>query len=101
MPKKGDDLELATALVSLDHHGVAVKIGASIKSVRAIIHRAIDMIDPESGLSTYGNVVEVSRADLLTHKHGDALTVVATGEVLKLQKTIKDDGYIKQIEVTR
>ena len=101
MPKKGDNMEAATAAASADHHGVDVLIGAAVDPVRAIIHRAIEMIEPESGMATYGDAVEIMKSDLPIHTHGISLTVVATGEVFNLQKTIKDDGQMKLIEVTR
>lgn len=101
MPKKNDNLESITAATAVDHHGVDVLIDAAADPVRAIIHRSIEMIDPESGMSSYSDAVELLRSDLPTHSHGTSLTVVATSEVFKLQKTIKDDGYMKLIEVTR
>ena len=101
MPKKGDNLENTTAVASLDHHGVDVKIGAAVDPVRALIHRSIEMIEPESGAATYGDAVEIMKSDLPIHTHGTSLTIVATGEIFNLQKTIKDDGQMKMIEVTR
>lgn len=101
MPIKGDNVEQLTAVTSLEHHGVDVSIEGEVETVRAVVHKAVEMIDPESGMSTYGDLVEMLRSDLQVHTHGLQITVVATGEVLKLQKTLKDDGHIKQIEVTR
>ena len=101
MPVKGENLESITAISSLDHHGVDVLIDVAVVPIRAIIHRGIEMIDPDSGMSSYTDAVELLRSDLPTHTHGTSLTIVATSEVLKLQKTIKDDGQIKMIEVTR
>ena len=101
MPIKGDDIAGVTAAASLDHHGVDVLIDGQLESVRAMIHRDIEVIDPSSGVSTYMDAVEVLRAYLPTHAHGLSLTVVATGQVFKLQKTLKDDGYLKLIQVTK
>lgn len=99
MPKKGDDIQAITAAAAVDHHGVDVTVGAD--TFRAIIHRGIEMIDPESGTSAYSDAAEIRNIDLSSHAMGDLLTVVSTSEEYKLQKTIKDDGHVRLIELTR
>lgn len=99
MPKKGDNLEAATAAAGIDHHGVAVVVGSD--TFKAVITLGVEIIDPESGMSTYGDVVELLHDQLPSHTHGTTITVVNSNKVYKLQKTIKDDGYIRTIEITR
>lgn len=99
MPKKGDNLGAITAAASIDHHGEEVTVDGEVFKV--IITLGVEMIDPESGLSTYGDTVELLRADLPSHLHGEVITVIGSGEDYKLQKTIKDDGEVRTIEITR
>ena len=67
----------------------------------AVVSFGIEVIDPESGMSYYGDIVEVPRNKLLSHVHGTVMTVIETNKDYKLQKTIKDDGLIRTIEITR
>jgi hypothetical protein len=99
MPKKGDNLGAITAAASVDHHGELVVIDNEV--FKAIITLGIEIIDPESGTSTYGDIVEIPHDKLPSHTHGTVMTVVASNKDYKLQKTIKDDGHIRTIEITR
>lgn len=99
MPKKGDNLDALTAAASVEHHGAPVTVGAA--TFNAIINLGVELIDVESGVSTYGDMVELCSADLPSHAHGAAMTVVSSGVIYKLQRTLKDDGSVRTIGITR
>ena len=92
------DLSTTTASV-INLLGESVTVGT--KTFKAIIDINVEFYDDEGVVTGYGDVVSVRTDDLPEHVHGTEMTASSTGRVYRLQRTIKDDGAVRTIQVTR
>lgn len=61
---------------------------------------AVEFFSEHDTAPYLGKVVQVSRTFIDDFSPGDALTDLDSGKTYKLGRTLKDDGYVRHIEVT-
>lgn len=82
------------------------KPNATTADFVGILDFAVEFFGPESDVPVLGKAVIVPSSAIAGHAHGNRLQVLnaagsPTGEEYKLQRTLRDDGTVKTIEITK